>query len=456
MKRKFYLLSSFIGILFFLSFGISKAATVFQQPVSSEIEYYSDSIFYQSLGQATASSTIDSVIVNTVSTSTNNVITATLIQCLSLGSQFPNDCFSEGQLNGTVSVSLPFDGFVKIPFSNATSTVPGRYYLLGLSTQPGTTATAFRGSINENSYVDGYCDLTTQTGCDVLKDLYFVVGSNLNTTISGTYINLTFPHNNEVLNDFDYWYVNYNVSTTTQDDYPTIPKNEILINVRYATTTANLNNDAAYIDGFSLFQIGYASTTITKNNGVPVGDYYAQAFIGSRDLNSGSIYVIATSSIISISILTQNNFEPPTTIGDLGNFATSTGDVFNQCYQLGVNSWQTAVCNVFAFLFQPHDSSFETLKDVLFSFTKVFPFNIFFGLQYNNLSNFANAPDGKTFTYTVHQGPLNFSADLLTPTALQDTIGDPFTTIWFSLQRIFMYLALAFMIYRQIVTRYDK
>lgn len=318
----------------------------------------------------------------------------------------------------------------------STALNPTKYYWITVFSSNGVSGW---GSTNPNSYSPGYYIFNDAIQNTTTYDMYFLLGTDINPiTTEGNSISIAFPTEGLVTPAFQYWLIDYTVSLF-------YPIENIGIEIKWGTSTSHMTRR----DGGGITQSSASNTPFLVDYFFEISDYFAQAFI------KNGTSTLATSTLRTFSVTSIGdpfNTQPQNPFG----YSTTTGEIFTQCEQnLGsgnsfLNFWGNGFCNAMKFLFQPHVSVLTALKNTLLSFKEVFPFNIFFGLTNKLTDELINAPAGQISTFTVNKGPLNFSANIFTPTALEDTLGQPSTGAWFALQRYLLYAGLGFMVYRKI------
>jgi len=303
-----------------------------------------------------------------------------------------------------------------------------------------TTGTDTRLKGNDNSNVAN------------LYNPYYRIGSNLNTQNSyGNWINLTYPTNGSLVNDFYFWNIDYSVQATSSI---------LTRGVKYGTTT-----NFAYDDYEPVTHLT-ASTTVFKNRTVPVGNYYAQAYISANRgcdnfpyCTQSTNYDIATSSIIQFSLISSGDAHFPT-YDELQPNATSTGNIFEQCEQiLGsdnsfLNFWGAGFCKASKFLFEPHQISFTAIDTTVSLYKTVFPFNVFFGISdsfKNSLRENENQAGTNLEWNAVLMGNNYGTISFLTPTFLEDTFGSEVKNLLFTVMTALLWIGIGIKCIKQFV-----
>lgn len=443
------ILSGFFLILsfFFFSFKTVKAETVTFSQLVNATTTNNTSFPFQTLGTTSvAGQTINSATIFIDNTGNNNFYatinlnacptgaTYTGIQTCSFGSNFG----AGGEINFLVATNTAqyYTGYF-----SATTTVTNREYAIAPNFV-GNNA-YIGGSINANVYTQG----EYRAGGEEIKDIYFKVGNNLEN-ITENYITITIPRNGEVFPILENFGIKYNYSTTTIQGTG-IPENEVLIQMRWASTTTAFDNGLAYHNGFTVFTNLNASTTISTYGTLPLGDYYARGYI--LGTNGNNFYTIATSTTIQFTTTENDTFGGPPMIVETFGVATTTGNLFNQCEQLNVEGWQLGVCNTFAFLFQPHAQSINDLETTFKGFQNIFPFSVAFGIKQNTSTIFNNGTTTSPFALTIQYGNININPTLLTGTILEDNNLTAFKNLYFTIAEYLIWIGLGYLIYRKIM-----
>lgn len=398
---------------FFFSFKISHAQTI-QQPIHSTYQFGIDNTGQQ-LGSGISSTISNIAFFVNASSTTNNIANVSISVCsvqqTGINSTQCGGTFYGVYQSSNVSFADNFIGVLNIPIT-ATTTNPSRYYFISYGTNHPTTD-ALGGSTND-VYTGGRCKYTGvgDNNCTTVNDLFFGY-SNTPFTNSGSSISIDYPTEGLVTPAFQYWTVTYSANVN-------IPLEQISAEIHWGTTTnAMTHRDGGGIDTYA------TTTNFLVDYFFELSDYYAQAFL----LNGTT--TIATSTIRSFTTTSAGNpFDTQPDIG--GGYATTTGDYFEQCNQLGGNFWQAYFCNLVTIMLKPHTYSVNLLTNSFNTFRKVFPFSIFFNL--NNIFNdyVSNNPNTVSKNLEFRLSPYAPAFTLLSNTTLDDTIGSANKTILFN------------------------
>lgn len=363
-RKGIYGFSIVLAIIIFISFSKNiYAQTVVSQPVISTSTANGFATGFQTFGSSTPSAisnlvgeSFDTVQVNI---STNDPSMTAIVQ------QCSSSDFCENFVSSTISISSSdFDGgfggfknflWQTFPFSFSTlSSTTAHYYKLLIQRNTVGKFFEFSGSINPNSYVNGF------GGASPVKDIGFYIGLGSG---AGNFISINFPSEGLVTPAFSNWVVDYSIS-------PLLSLNEVCLQVNYGTSSSNL----FYRDGcgYAAFNGHATSSNILVDHFFSIDDWFAQAYIKVGNVN------YATSSIRSFSVTSIGNpFDNQPTFP--AGYATSTGTLKQQCEQNGF--FEAWMCNFFNLFFTPHESSKDFIYEQIALIKKVFPFNVFFGIS---------------------------------------------------------------------------
>lgn len=458
-KKHKYLILIPIGILFtlsflFFSFKNVSAVTLLEQNISNSNVYFNGQNLGQRLGTGLEIGVINSGNIFLNATSTNqNGFTVTFEQCA--GGTYNDSLVCSGSASSLTtfiaSTSVPdnFSGYFNFTFPSATTTNNSSDYALYILPDytVGNEITSLGGSININSYSNGQCGRVLVGECNNFGDLFFQLGSNIATTTGNT-LNFNFPTYNFYSLDFGSFNVNYEILSTST------PLANFFLQVIYGTLTSTSSN------GTGIISYSSTNTPILKTTFLPSGDYYATsnliAVTNPTNSSLGFAYIlVSTTTRFSIggNGSTTPYWTPPNnTFGNIlfDSFASTTGNIFDQCNQLNVNAWQTFVCNLLSFLFRPHQSSLNAIRNVLTSFQNVFPFSIVYGLQQNTISFLETGTSTAPFALSFRTPAGSFNATVLTATSFLDNV-PAFRNLYFIFVEAFIWIGLGVLIYKHIV-----
>jgi len=452
-KIVFFSTLLFFSIFFFRNSYASHNNTI-HQTVSTATSTEQASTFYELLDPASVPTglSINSVqlTITPVNTGGIGTLTVSLERCT--GGFSGSNCVNSKGEEITNTISFQRNGqkqTIAGTFIEATTTLAESYRLYTSS----ASNFYIHGSTNSNSLTNA----TTSSISNPVNDIYFILGNEIAV---GT-IRISVPATSgSVVDDVLYWGVKYNYSSSSQEQgfnncffltglFPCqlsgTYEAKFSVGVRYGTTTNSLNT---YNDWKPLPIFGFASTTINKENWIPPGDYFAQAYIVFQpdcgDVSCPDPYFVATSTTISVTVTDPFNPDVPPFLSNLfeGQRRISLfGD--DPCDDLA-DIGSTTIRNFIECLFQPRASTTDAFKTVLQDFTGFFPFNVFFDFKNTTLREIENqtGTTGLPFDVVIST-PANRNNEvrILTPTSLEDNFGSTTKDKWFEIQRNVIWLA---------------
>lgn len=312
---------------------------------------------------------------------------------------------------------------------------PNKYYKIYITRNFDISSNNHKvyGSASNNA--NGECvryRIGVESTCSGVSDIFFYI--NGYRYGNNGIISITLPTNNATTTaeNFPYWYVQYNYSTSTNTG--------LSYGIRYGSTSQTYlgNLIADYADVNILTVQGFASTTIRKQ-GTPSGYYYAQAFIRySPQCTESSCpeqYTVATSSIIHFTQTTEGDPSHPAWVDDSLTPGACTD------YGVASSTWAVLANCMLYIAFQPSPASIANIQLALNTLSDVFPFNVFFKFSDMIEEITASSTDSATLEYQPFVDSISTNKiTILSPNLLYDVFGTSTAQTIFTAQRNIMWL----------------
>jgi hypothetical protein len=367
-----------------------------------------------------------------------------------------------GCVGGATSDSIPFDYDVTTPQivdftfnDNPNSDISGSNCIFRTNAASSTYRHFFYGT-DENLYTNGdatFCTVSCLSDTVVI-DAYFIIGQDLSE------ITITGPTHNSIVQDFNSWGVS--VLSENSDAWACV------IYDNEQDSVINPFADDTYTDCIFIGEVGGLTTLIPKTtlmNSSPSHWEAIAEIVGSDgfgNFNLGAVYTFSDFIRFSVTPYVTGTFNPNLPTADQLNpeiegsfwfvdcsgysasyfdgfwFASDAGGHFFCDLQAGLRSL------VYNFVY-PHDFSTTALSNSIIYLQHGFPFNIVTGIK-----DAIIAASEETLTpENLESGPVFFgsSVTVLTPTSLEDVIGEDKKDLVFSTIVNFAWVGAAYIMW---------